>query len=137
MKIWITLPGSPGSLMAGGLERCDVWFSKPHYQFTVKDVSELEDGFLPWYETQGLGYWGWVNDGGNGLESRHVSFGKVFGYGDGNDRGCAELAEFVWAKVRAHLIEPDIRKWGDLTKKQYRHQDFLLEIDLTISLNAQ
>lgn len=133
MKIWVTLPSSPGSLMAGGLERCDVWFSKPRYQFVATDLDKLNDQpFFSWSESQGLGYWGWKNDGGNNTESRHVSFGKVFGYTDSSDTGCNKLAEFVWRKIKEHIGAEDIRTWGDLSKAQYRHHEFILELDLQI-----
>ena len=126
IKVWITF-FSAGSLHAGGLERCEVWFSKPTYMF-IKTERDWEDEDLPFGQQngqrEGVQRWGWHTIDPRG-ESRSVSFGKTFGYE-------CELAIYVWTKLCEFFGSEELREWSTIEKEQNKTSDkFCLEIDLS------
>jgi hypothetical protein len=137
MKIWITRD-TTGSLHAGGLERCQVWFVKPIYKYyDTRPVSEI-DHEIPWgvNPLQGLGRWGWEAPHSHNRPTEPISFGKLFGYGDSkeSDWHVDGIAEYVWSKLLEHYKNNDFpHGWYSAEKKGIcRQEDFLLEIDLQI-----
>jgi len=135
MKIWITRL-SANQIMFGGLERLKVWWEKPIYlveKIQEKDrdtpfgyISE-EQGF---YKYSNYNYEGWVCFESKGRIP--FSFGKIFGYSDGENK---ELAEFVWNKLCEHFLNEPFDNWDKLEKEgKVYSSDFLLEIDLNITM---
>jgi len=128
-RIWLTYE-SAGALHAGGLERVSVWFEKPDYYY-MKNTKDWEDQDLPFgYETgqregcqQPVGWWGSLIGRG---EKNSVSFGKVFGYGDG-------FASMVWDKLCKHFDSDNLRIWSDIEKEgKALPENFCLEVYLNI-----
>ena len=142
MKIWITRQNT-GSLHAGGLERCDVWFSPPVYVFNsvrLRDLEEMPFGYADGRD--GLERWGWIADHGshkNYLGS--ISFGKLFGYGgeDFHPGHVDGLAEYVWTKLQEHYGNTEfVQGWYEHEKAgKCKQEDFLLEIDLNVKFNKK
>lgn len=125
IKIWVTFP-SAGSLHAGGLERCQVWFTKPRYLF-IKDERDWEDQDSPFDDGNqrvGVQRWGWQFVHFRG-ESTPVSFGKVFGYD-------SKLSLYVWGKLCEFFGSENLREWSTIEEQQKKTADkFCLEIDLS------
>ncbi|MEK6829071.1 MAG: hypothetical protein AABY15_03010 [Nanoarchaeota archaeon] len=126
LKIWITFP-SAGSLHGGGLERCQVWFTKPAYMF-IKTERDWEDQDLPFGndngQREGVQRWGWhvINSRG---EHGSVSFGKTFGYE-------SKLALHVWNKLCEFFGSEELREWTIIEREQNKTTDkFCLEVDLS------
>ena len=145
MIIWITRH-STSSLHAGGLERCQVWFSKPVYLYydkrTVEEISDL----IPWglNAKEGLGEWGWQYNNlgyfpGSIKIGTNLSFGKLFGYGDEErfNGHVDELAEYVWDKLTEHYGNTEFpHGWYEYEKAgKCRIEEFCLEVDLSIKFN--
>lgn len=133
MKIWITRH-STGSLHAGGLERCEVWFTKPMYHFIVTDPSIVEELPFGGGVRQGLGRYGWRTE--NGLPP--LSFGKLFGYGDG-EAIVKGLPEYVWDKLLEHYGNTEFPLgWYKYEEEgNCRQEEFILEIDLNITFEIK
>lgn len=129
MRIWVTRH-STGSLHAGGLERCEVWFSKPIFHYIVTDTKHLEDLPFGGNEKYGLGKYGWqpIHN-----ELRGVSFGKLFGYGE--DDTVKGLANFVWGKLNEHYGNREFPLgWYEYENEgKCRQEEFIIEIELDIS----
>jgi len=135
MKIWITRL-SANQIMFGGLERLKVWWEKPMY--LVEKIQEKgrdtpfeyygeEKGF---YKYPQYNYEGWTCFESKGRFP--FSFGKVFGYGDGENK---ELAEYVWNKLCEHFLNEPFDNWDKLEKEgKVQVSEFLLEIDIKINL---
>lgn len=103
MKIWVTRQ-STGSLHAGGLELCHVWFTKPVYKYYDSRPVYVQDEECPFRinPMEGLGRWGWGPSHERGCWDS-PSFGKLFGYGDNREPGhVVGLAEYVWDKLNEH-----------------------------------
>jgi hypothetical protein len=136
MKIWITRQ-STSSLHAGGLERCNVWFCKPEYFYTVNSVKEWGDIPFDIDEKKGLGRHGWqINQHQHKEPKESISFGRLFGYGDSHYKnGYIEgLAEYVWAKLHDHYGNTGfVHGWYEYEKSgKCKEEDFILEIDIEI-----
>lgn len=136
MKIWITRQET-GSLHAGGLERCDVWFYPPVYVFNATRLRDLEDMPFGWSDGRdGLERWGWRADHGNhGNYLGHISFGKLFGYAEKGHSGHVNgLAEYVWKKLNEHYGNTEfVQGWYEYEKAgKCKQEDFLLAINLDI-----
>lgn len=132
MKVWITRD-TAGSVMAGGLERLHVNFSKPVYLLEVYTDKERD---TPWgYETYSHGYYrthGWRTNGK--LGNLTLSFGKWLGYSDIGDEH-QEIAIYVWHKLEEHFLNEPFRNWDEIERAgKVKIEDFLLEIDLSITL---
>jgi len=130
IKLYVTYY-SAGSLHAGGLERCDVWFDKPIFVY-IKNTRDWEDEDIPFgtdSQKQGVQKYGWEHDRMNsGTEYKKVSFGKVFGYECG-------LSDYVWKKLIEHFGDPELRHWADIEKSgKSQPQDFCLELNLKLNI---
>lgn len=136
IKIWVTY-SSAGSLHAGGLERCTVWFRKPVYAF-LKNTRDWEDEDMPFThngeQLAGVQKWGWITNPMHHLvegskEQQTVSFGNLFGYD-------SDLAYYVWGKLQEFFGDTNLRHWSDIEKKDKNKQphNFILELDLAITL---
>lgn len=140
MKIWVTRE-STGSLHAGGLERCRVWFTKPVFKYYDKRSAEEQDKDCPFYinPMEGLGNWGWSPSYERGCWD-NISFGELFGYGEKHDPGHVEgLSEYVWQKLNEHYGNTEFpHGWYEYEKQgKCRQEDFLLEIDLNITFSNE
>jgi len=134
VRIWCTYDLA-GSLHAGGLERVRVWFSKPEYHF-VKNTRDWEDEDLPFGDENGqrdgcqrkLGWRAADHERG---ERDSLSFGKVFGYGEG-------IPTVVWGALVQHFGDPELRHWSDIEKAgKARAEDFLLELEVEMEVKGQ
>jgi hypothetical protein len=138
MKIWITRD-STGSIHSGGLERLRVWFTKPVFYFnnlTLEECETLPFGYPDGRD--GFGRIGWRAEGHKTIIS-DLSFGKLFGYGSELENGHVPgLAEYVWSKLNEHYGNTKFpTEWYKYEKDGFcKIEDFLLEIDLSISFNA-
>ena len=114
--------------MFGGLERLWVHFVKP--TFLLEPIEHRDTPFG--YIGKDQGYYrihGWHSH--NDSWRRPVSFGKVFGYDDGDNK---ELAIYVWEQLEKHFHNEPFDMWTELEKNnKSKVEDFLLEIDLNIS----
>ena len=128
MKIYITRQ-SAGSVMAGGLDRLDVWFTKPIYiEYTFYDPSDLPFGNHSLSILRAGGYWQTeINHG----ETKSFSFGKVFGYSDSKDKDLNIFALFVWEKLKEHFQYLPIQQWEKFENDGNVHPaQFFLEINM-------
>jgi len=129
MTIWITRPRT-GSLQAGGLERCRVWFHKPRYTFMdiTHDYQNLPFG--GGHQREGLYEFGWeVNQSHSGnKEKNSLSLGNWLGYD-------SEIPLYVWDELCKHYQSEDIGQW-DIKDKELdlKRSDFLLEREIEITL---
>lgn len=130
-KIWCTYH-SAGSLLAGGLERVDVWFSEPVWEtYTrIDDIKEyLESNPFQLSEREGLpsgNYWT-ANKFSHGSDKQKHSFAKLYGYD-------CKLALFVWKKLCKHFGSQNLHDWYDKERAgEISPMTFLLEIDLEIT----
>ena len=126
MKIWLTYD-SAGHLHSRGLEGVFVWFSKPDYHY-IKTTRDWEDECLPFGnengQREGVQRFGWLCDDFSRGEKKFVSFGKVFGYGEG-------FPMVVWEKLEQHFGSTNLREWSTIAKeKNVTAANFLLEVDL-------
>ena len=131
MKLYITRQNA-GSILGGGLERLDVWFSKPSFYY--KEYEPLDQAFgVPNY-SNGAREVGWRIDGDGSLVRRSFSFGQIFGYiEDSNEH--KEIAEHVWLKLEEHFLNAPFRQWEKLEdEKKVFLKDFLIEIEISINL---
>lgn len=144
MRIWITRH-TTGSLHSGGLQRCQVWFVKPVFKYyDTRPVHVMIDE-VPWGidPMEGLGRWGW--EAGRELSlvkvMQPISFGDLFGYGEGysdkHPNYVKGLAEHVWGKLLQHYGNSEFpHGWYDHENAgKCRQEDFLLEIDLSVSFD--
>ena len=132
MKIWITRQ-SAGSLHAGGLERCSVWFTKPVYLFACWDKYHLLDLPFESDESRGLGIYGWHIPGRG--EPKSISFGTVFGYSEDHNE-YKWFADLVWDKLKEHFNNTEF-PLGWLNEERAgrsKEQDFILELDIKITI---
>src|SRR5882672_10112691 len=98
IKVWITR-SSAGSLMAGGLERCQVWFRKPDFIWKSLLPSHRDTPFGNLHESEtGCRRYGWECDD---VGSYQFSFGKVFGYP--SEGGRDHIGRYVWQKLITHF----------------------------------
>lgn len=131
MKIYITR-NSAGSILAGGLERLDVWFYKPTFIYKAYEPADQAFG-LDNYSNGALEV-GWRIIGDGGIVRSSFSFGNAFGYIDKNNEN-TELASYVWSKLQEHFLNAPFRQWEDLeNNKKVFLKDFLLEIEISINL---
>ena len=130
MKIWITR-SSAFQIQCGGLERLQVWFSKPEFHLTKL---EDKDRDIPFDDYLGIDHGlyrrhGW-EESKRKIE-RGISFGKVFGY-IGEDEPNSLFAEIVWEKLCKHFLNHPFDDWHILEKEgKCRVEDFLLEIEIS------
>lgn len=132
MKIWITRR-SASSIMFGGLERLNVHFSKPVYLIEPLTEKDRDIPFGCRYdETRGFyKTYGWTPEH-NSLPS--LSVGKWIGYCE-EDNPEKELSIFIWDKLCEHFLNEPFDNWCLLEQDgRARIEDFLLEIDIKISL---
>lgn len=131
MKVWITRD-SAGSLHAGGLDRVQLWFTKPEYH--VKRITKDDMENMPWFyaESQGLGDIGWRPGYSTREETRALNFAKVFGYSDRVNKQENKIADYVWDKLGEHFNGTSFPNgWQDEEKAGRSNQwDFLLELDV-------
>ena len=132
MKIWLTYENA-GSLHGGGLERVYVWFSQPVYTF-IKTTRDWEDEDLPFGQEngqrEGVQRHGWRCLDGERGEMNSLSFGKVFGYGDG-------FPMEVWKKLEEHFGSTNLREWSTIEEqKKVRTENFLLEVEFDIDVKS-
>jgi len=140
MKIWVTRD-TTGSLHAGGLERCRVWFTKPTYHYAYVTNKQFDDCPFGNNEMRGLGRSGWrvQQIHGKGVVE-DISFGKLFGYGEAEDplvQHIDGLAEYVWKKLNEHYGNTEfVNGWYEYEKAGLcKQEDFLLEIELDVKFN--
>ncbi len=135
MKIWITR-NSASSIMFGGLERLFIWFRKPIYMVEIADDNYRDTPFedISIDKTPHYKYHGWYCFESMWVgNSTDLSFGKIFGYSDGDN---AEIAKFVWAKLCDHFNNEPFDNWDKMENEGLvKIQDFLLELDLDITLS--
>ncbi len=134
MKIWITRQ-SASSIWAGGLERLQVWFHRPVY---IEEHIYREDDD-PFHDpTQGRlapGHWT-VKDSGR-IERSSVSFGRVFGRRDSEDKQ-GDVLDFVSKELHKHFHNRPQEEWDELERKRESPiQAFLLELDLEIRIRTK
>lgn len=142
MKIWITR-GSTGELHSRGLERCFVWFDKPIYSFFHMSDEEINDSPFPINLKRGMGKLGWINNPYSRGCHGKVSFGDLFGYGAEHEGEALHLnhipglSEYVWDKLEEHYGKTKFPiGWHEYEKEgKCRQEDFLLEIELNITIN--
>lgn len=134
MKLYITR-NSATRLLFGGLSDVFVWFAKPTYLAPHK-ITEEENPFPtnPKERSFSGGFWQVQLPGR--IERKSFSFGGVFGYGTEKDTVANNLASYVWNELEKHFGTPDTELWA---QREYegvaKIQDFLLEIDITISFD--
>lgn len=123
MKLWITR-NSAFSVQCGGLERLLVWSEKPVYILKKLEKEEDDPFSLAFRVDHGLyRKYGWT-----AFRSFPTSFGKVFGYDDGDNK---EFAIIVWQKLCEHFLNEEFEKWDILEKDgKCKSEDFLLEVDI-------
>lgn len=136
MKIWVTRQ-SASSILFGGLERLSIWFRKPTYYYELITENDRDTPFgdlsidqYPYYKKIG-----WCQEKSGTMwtgSDTNLSFGKIFGYGDGENK---EIAEYVWIKLCEHFNNEKFDNW-DIAENSglVKVEDFLLEIDLDIKL---
>lgn len=127
MRIWITRD-TAGSVLAGGLERLRVHFSKPVY--LIEPLTERDRDYAFGYYSESRGFYkkyGWHSEG---LPT--LSVGKWIGYGE-EDNPEKELAIFIWDKVHEHFHNEPFESWPIVEKEGRANiEEFLLEIDVSI-----
>lgn len=132
MKIWITRD-TAGSVLAGGLERLRVYFSKPVYLIEPMTERERDTAFYYYSESRGYyKYFGWHSDG---LPT--LSVGKWIGYAE-DDNPEKELALFIWSELEKHFHNEPFEKWPQVEKEgRAKIEDFLLEIEIKLSIDSK
>lgn len=132
MKIWITRD-TAGSVLAGGLERLRVHFTKPVYLIEPMPESERDTAF--YYYSESRGYYkkfGWYSDG---LPT--LSVGKWIGYAE-DDNPEKELALFIWDEINKHFHNEPLCTWPQIEKEgRANTQDFLLEIEIKLTIDSK
>ena len=129
MKIWITRHSAFG-IQVGGLERLDVWFSKPEFHLIKL---EEKDRDMPFGDFVGFDQGLYRRAGWEESErkiERGISFGKVFRY-VGESEPNSLFAEMVWQKLEEHFLNQPFNDWDKLEKEgKCKVEDFLLEIEI-------
>lgn len=136
MKIWVTR-NSAFSIQCGGLERLFVWFRKPRFIEEWRDQASFDLPFGEESELNGARISDWECSRDNSLWiSSPVSFGKLFGYTDRQEKSENEIAEYVWGKLTEHFGNTEFDKWDQYEKEnpQCCRKNFLLEIELNITM---
>lgn len=136
MKIWVTR-NSANEILFGGLERLQIWFRKPKYYSEIITEKYRDTAFgdltidqYPYYRKIG---WEQNSTLWTG-ENSFLSFGKIFGYSDGEN---SELAKYVWSKLCDHFNNKLFDTWDIMDRSgETKIEDFLLEIDLDMKLKT-
>lgn len=134
MKIWITRDHS-FSIQCGGLERLHVWFREPRYiekwDLTGQSGRMPFDDETPKAGIRLASHWEVIQSGNMHID-RSVSFGKLFGYDNGEH---PELVEYVWNKLSDHFGNVPFEKWHEYEKshKKCCVSKFILELDIKIT----
>lgn len=131
VKAWVTY-STAGSLHSGGLTNCELWFSKPMF-FHATEFVEINEDDLPFgydYKKRD-GYqhrMGWYCQFNERGECGSVSVGKVLGYE-------GEISIYIWNKLCSHFGSDKLYEWMNKEREDgVRSEDFLLEIELRVSL---
>lgn len=135
IPVWITY-NSAGTLWSRGLKECYVWFMKPEYYYQEyhhgQEISPWSDA----HKERGLRYVGWEATGNGDNDPGSFSFGKVFGYSDGDDINQNFIAAYVWARLEEHFQHaPFGREWDKLEReRKVLAKDFLLQLNLKVTM---
>lgn len=132
MKIWVTRQ-SANSIMFGGLERVFVHFSKPEWHQIEYKLEERHHALFDVGEDQGFyKSYGWVSQNKYGIHE--LSVGNWIGYGEDHNPE-KDLAIHIWTKLKEHFKNADFSTWDRMEANgEVRRKDFLLEIDIRLSL---
>lgn len=127
MKIWITRR-SAFQLQCGGVDRLDVWFTKPHFFYRM--WQNEEDMMFSSFKEGGCREEGWRV--AHGKNQNSISF-AAFAGGD-NYKENESLIDEVWKMVCQHFNQAPFQDWYDIEKAgKVHYKDFLLEIDLSVT----
>lgn len=123
--IYITR-SSAFSIQCGGLDRLQVWFTKPAY-YEPSYFEEIDNPFGSEREIGCYATKGWAVH--SGKTQAPVSFGGIFEYEN-------EIALFVWKKLCEHFGNTDFREWDNYEKENEdcSIKNFFLKIDLKVAL---
>lgn len=124
IDVWVTRL-SAFQIQCGGLDRLQVWFSKPTY-YESKFFTE-ETHFWTDREVGCLEASKWMVVGGKMQYS--CPFSSVFGFD-------SDISVYVWEKLCAHFGNVDFREWGDYEKEneKCKIENFLLKIPINFTL---
>jgi hypothetical protein len=126
IQAWV-IRQSAFSIQCGGLERLFIHFSKPKYYLEILTEKErdIPFGFI---STQ-AGIFrkvGWVSNDKTWIKP--LSVGNWIGYDN-------PVSDFIWDKLKEHFKNKPFDDWHLLEQSgECKVEDFLLEIDLLISL---
>lgn len=125
------------NVQMSGLDRTQVWFSKPTFvEATFSDPEELP---YPGGKYEG-GYQSetWKVVGSGRQPEQPVSLGEAFVFGPSeDDPEIIELKEYVWEKLVEHYGSEDIMDWDKREKDGFcRRKDFILEIDIHFGIKS-
>ena len=129
MKIWITR-SSAFQIQCGGLERLQVWFSKPEFHLVKLEDKDRDIPFGDYFGHD-HGFYrksGWQESGNK--VGMPLSFGKLFGY-IGDSESNSLFAEVVWKKLCDHFLNHPFDDWHKMEKEgKCKIEDFLLELEI-------
>lgn len=126
MEIWITRQ-SAFSLQVAGVDRLQVWFTKPSYfaeTYFTEDTNPF--GYEREIGCRTRNYWA-VH---HGKTQQPVSFGGIFGYE-------GEFVDKVWNELIKHFGNTEFREWDNYekaNKETCNISNFLLHVKLDFSL---
>lgn len=140
MKIWITRSDAL-SLQCGGLERLFAWFRSPIWveKYYPNGING-EDIFDEPTVRKGIriAKWEVIESGATWIDSS-ISFGKLFGYGDRDNKNDNYISTYVWEKLCEHFGNVEFEKWEEYEKTHSEccQKNFKLEIDLDCLINQK
>ena len=112
-------------IQCGGLDRLQVWFTKPHYY----EPKYFDGNDFPFGNEREYGCFapnGW--NVYSGKTQTPVSFGGLFGYDN-------EISDFVWNKLKGHFGNSEFEKWEEYEKdnEECSIENFMIQLELNIS----
>lgn len=130
MKIWITRRSAFG-IQCGGLERLDVWFTKPVYMLVYMTDKDRDNPFEDLTDKNGCyKKYGWYEPSPKTWVTK-LSLGNWLGYNE-------EVGDYVWTELCKHFNNEPIENWDNLEKSgKCNIKDFILELDVEVKLNMK
>lgn len=115
-------------IQCGGLDRLQVWLTKPHYS----EPFYFEEIDVPFGSERELGCYakkGWQLHGGK--QQSPICFSALFGYD-------SDIAIYVWDKLNEHFGNANFREWDTYEKENEdcNIKNFFLTINLNIEFKA-
>jgi hypothetical protein len=119
------------SIQCGGLERLFIHFSKPEYYCVLLTDKDRDLPFGDISVQEGIfKRVGWLSNN-NKTWIQPLSVGNWIGYDN-------PVSDFIWDKLKEHFKNESFDKWHFLEQSgECKVEDFLIEIELSISLNLK